>query len=441
LIASIRRPTTAQSTKEAYLEAGRLLLRGNATSADLGRLGQLGLNEPYLSIVARAITSELQFEDAYRELIAAPPDSDILLSHVREKMRAAVVKDVPEGHRALNFAWIWGHAARAATVAFDRTGDTRFVDELLFTFDEIVALRDFEEGLTDAVRGRILRAWGGTFLAERVVKKRYFEKGIVNAPIDEAAWTTNVVTNGRICYPVAYLCRQLSKDRGLAEKYERQIARCVGVVQEVVDEFMPEFVQMEDGTGYFSRWTNRNLREALNHQNSFGLTLIHLSDLTGKAIYREVAEMLAKYFKASIRREPNGAYVWGYRGLDAEFSRSQLVEDVGHAHLNVHFAREAFDEGIVFTKSDMKGFQTTFLNNIHRGDSSFIASISPDGKNLALKRHHPGHIAGWMLLADLDPRIRDVIELAVAYRTDLYPEGWFSDRVTPTAYAYRFPSR
>jgi hypothetical protein len=433
-------PSHLGSVRDAYVFAGRLLLDRGPGLSDIKRLRALGLTDQHADILARAKDPSVESSDCYKDLIKAPADPEILLSHVQERMRSLLANAAPPGRRAGTFAWPWSYTARASTIAFGATGDLRFAEEVLSAFEEIAKLRDSEEGTHDTLRGRVLQAWGGTYAAERALRKRYIERGIVTAPITQGTWTCNVVTNGRICYPVAMLCRQMLKRTDLPDSLLDRILRCIKIVRAAVDEFMPEFVPINGDAGYFSRWVEPNLREPLNHQNSFGLTLINLAELTGVSHYREVAEKLARYFKASIRRDSNGAYVWGYRGLDREYSKGHLIEDVGHAHLNVHFAKEAFDEGIVFTSEDMEGFVTTFLTNIYRGNNTFIASLSPAREKMPMKAHHPGHIAGWILLSDIDPRIRDVIERAVAYRADMYPDGWFSGPVTPIAYAYRIKS-
>lgn len=369
----------------------------------------------------------------YSDYINARPHPEVLYSYLQPKIGSILAEAKAEpDYRTVQFAWGWAYTAEISLMAYAATGDRRFLDLVTDSFDYILACRDSELGIADQTRARTLKAWGSSYFTDYARKKGY-----LRAKNAEPVWSCNVVTTGRIAYPALLFCRQVKAAKHLLESYSGKAQIYLQVIQEAVNEFLGDFRELKHGMGYFWR-VERNEVEPLNHQNTFGKSLILLSELTGYDAYREIAMRLARYFKSEMRIDENDALVWGYKGSCAgPVSRSQEIEDIGHGNLNMQFALVAHQHGIVFDEGDMRRLSNTFTRNIYRGDCQFIGGLSPKRENNVFKDHYSGHLLNWIVLSPFNPAVRQILERAVALRYDLYPGNWFTNTISPIAYACR----
>ena len=94
----------------------------------------------------------------------------------------------------------------------------------------------------------------------------------------------------------------------------------------------------------------------------------------------------------------------------------------------------------------MEALAKTFTSNIYAGKNTFNTYIGRKRWNTLrrenVKKEYAERVqalAAWILLDEFDPKIRNIIEEAVAERTDLFPNGWFGavNKGTVLAFAHR----
>ena len=160
--------------------------------------------------------------------------------------------------------------------------------------------------------------------------------------------------------------------------------------------------------------------------------MVHLAavarDPASREKYKSRAAKMARTFKSDLTRGANDAYTWpyfwskgwGYRGWTESDSVSEYqpamvhpkvgghrsIEDTSHAHLDVDFARLAFENDLgVFDEADMKRFANTFTRNVlttnKSGGPTTFANIDGTGA----KGSADTIAAGWIPLAKWDERI------------------------------------
>jgi hypothetical protein len=421
--------------------ASQLLFCRRLTSADMAFLRDRQLPQTWLDTIERLRRDPCNNRPiggcAYREYVLANPSSELLYQFLARLMRRAVDPDelTVERH-TIRFAWPWSYAARAAVEASVRTGEPKFAQLVLDTFEPIARRRDCELGRVDECRHRTLRSWGSTYYDDYAKGKGY--PSVLSE--ETSRWTCNVTAAGRIVFPVALAISEWWRLQPRDVGNSGACREYLQIAAEALGEFVSDYREVDEDCGYIWR-LERNEFEPLNHQNSYAEALIQVGRMTDRAEWVDLGRRIATYFKRSIRQDAGGAYVWGYKGMgaDHELRERQEIEDIAHAHLNTSFARFCHRQGLVFDDEDMCCFARTFTENIHIGDRLFRPRISPEAKeaSMVMKPAYPDHYLAWIQLADYDPAIREIIEDTLAYRYDLFPDNWFSGPVSAFAYAYR----
>jgi hypothetical protein len=140
---------------------------------------------------------------------------------------------------------------------------------------------------------------------------------------------------------------------------------------------------------------------------------------------------MSKYFLASVNEDESGSYWWGYRPVPDNL-KDHPPEPIWKGRRTIILPINAYQSGIVFTYKDMKALAKTFTSNIWAGNNKFNMYIAKKkwkalrpGNVKPERRRRPQALAGWIVLEEFDPKIRIIIEEAVATRTDLFPHGWF----------------
>jgi hypothetical protein len=421
--------------------ASQLLFCRRVTSADTALLRARKLPPSWLNTIERLRgdpRNDRPFGGRiYREYVLAEASSELLYQFLARLMRKTVdPKELTVERHTIRFAWPWSYAARAAVEASVRTGEPRFAQLVLDTFEPIARRRDCDLGRVDECRHRALRSWGSTYYDDYAK-----EKGYPSVSSEETSrWTCNVTAAGRIAFPVALAIAERWRLQPRDVEISTTCCEYLHIVAEALGEFVSDYREVDEECGYIWR-LERNEFEPLNHQNSYAEALIQVGRMTDRPEWVELGRRIATYFKRSIRRDDGGAFVWGYKGMgaDHELRERQEIEDIAHAHLNISFARFCNRQGLVFDDEDMCCFARTFAKNVHIGDRMFRPRISPEAKeaSMVMKPAYPDHYLAWIQLADYDPAIRGIVEDTLAYRYDLFPDNWFSGPVSAFAYAYR----
>jgi hypothetical protein len=332
--------------------------------------------------------------------------------------------------------WSWGFKGNAAIIAYKCTGDVRFLEWLATTYDRLLAYRDTKLSRVDDVRGRAVDSWSSVL----TVKPHWAIKKHPTLGKKKKLRTNEVTTAALMVLPALKFVELVRGNEELSERYEDLSDHFLETAISALSEFDDDYKTTPDGRGYYVMPHDGSV-EALNHSHTAGAAFAILYKLTGKDEYKQKVLELARSFRASIKRESNGSYSWGYFPANsAEASSKSEALWKGRTTLMLPIA--AYTRGIAFSDEDMAAFSKTFTENVYRGDMKFNVFISSsDEKPLKLSNikydNRAQALFGWIFLDRFDPRIRAILERAVVERVDLFPNGWFGSPAGTQAYAYR----
>jgi hypothetical protein len=365
----------------------------------------------------------LAIQRLYRELMLARPNPDVLYAHLRYQATRSL--DLARSHSHQGGRYIgWGLSTTndASVIAFEATGDARFLSLLSDSLHAALALRDSEHGRIDAMRDRAMPSWGGT---------RYDE---------HERYTTNITLAGRSCFSMLRFVEIVRSDSALQERFGSDAELFLNAAITCIDAYTDDF-RLIDGTddGYYQLLTH-GVAEPLNHMAGAGNSLIILHKLTGKDRYGRMARQLANFFRHSMWTDEHGSLAWEYWPT-AQSRRRGKAEHTWKARITVQFPVFAHRRGVGFDEDDMKGIAQMFTRNIHRGGGHFSALIDGQWKDM---EQYDDNSSGYLcftpfiLYDEHDPAIRDVIEELVASRPDA--GGWLRATYGVLAYAHRLQS-
>jgi hypothetical protein len=363
--------------------------------------------------------------EKHRELLAAEPTAPGAAGDLYDYLNVALPfnLDVAEDHIGDELcgkylAWNVGYDLDACMLGYLATDERRFLDLFSSAFDRVLALRDSQLGIVDDVRGRAMDAWGSN---------RYSE--------GEVAWTAWDAFAGMLCYPAAVYCRVV-KEQSLPAEYQDKARVFLRKIRAVVAEF-DAYWKTGPGRseGYYFDPT-LNAAAPLNHMNLLGLTFVELYRVTGERRYKDRASQLARFFRNRMWERGDGALIWEYwpkpeTAVDAD-NVPREAEDITHAYINMRFALEAFESGLVFTHEDMLALGRTLSLGI-LGRAPDAAGFIDGSRDL---RGLHENLPGWMLLARFAPNARSRICEIIERRSDLFPLRYFSYATGPVAFAY-----
>jgi hypothetical protein len=267
-------------------------------------------------------------------------------------------------------------------------------------------------------RGRIRPLWGTT---------RYTPNGEYH----------NAVThNGYALYQILRFVKLVREHPALEERYGEKADYYLQEAELMVELFDEDWQTGPlPGLGYYryspdypsrSPALDQGKAQRLNHMNGLGSALILLAGLTDREIYWERSEAMARYFYATIKRIPNGSYLWVYHpDRDKSLFSSDPIDDwtrkqgqdlhsesIQYAGLNLNFAWEAYRHGILFTEDDMKAIALTMIENMWQPSSGGQARVAHrmNGKEVGARGDLDLLKIGmrWLVLAEFDERIYDI---------------------------------
>ena len=191
------------------------------------------------------------------------------------------------------------------------------------------------------------------------------------------------VHDGMVTYPVAQFIEAACIDEDLPAKYRGKATEYAALIQKhFFEKWEPTWLDLGDGTGVYKFSTNPTQRFpdiSAPHNQFLALartwlvlqsdTVAPLVSVEQRALYRDRAEKMGRYFKQYLR--DNGeAYVWNYWDpLPHEEGIGRNVEDIGHATIDIGFAVEATERGLVFDETDLERFAKTYSEVMWNGDA------------------------------------------------------------------------
>lgn len=188
-----------------------------------------------------------------------------------------------------------------------------------------------------------------------------------------------------IIYPLAKFAAVVLSSESL-KSYHNVALWYLNSVIETVDYFQQWYVAEENGGYYMIQnedfWEDRirGINAPVNWNAAMGKVLLALYDATGEERYLAQAKALAETLKAALEVADNGSYVW-YYWFGAAYERYKREEDISHGALDVQFAIQCYEHGVVFSAEDIQRFAFTLRENIWNGrDFTYLVSGGGEAK-------------------------------------------------------------
>jgi len=219
----------------------------------------------------------------------------------------------------------------------------------------------------------------------------------------------SVVHDGMMTMPMARWIEAVLADKALAGRYGEAARGYLAILER---HFFAKWDakawrELPGGRGLYY-WPPRPyqpkpLSLPMNQYTAFGRTVIKLWQLTGKQIYRDRAEKMARMVK-SLLRVKDGACWWYYAEPVADWDgreKPSFVEHTHYADMDVGFMVDAYEAGIVFDRQDMQRLTNTFLKVMWNGslDHPTVAGAVDGGNGTSTA------LADFVRLAQFDPRV------------------------------------
>lgn len=187
----------------------------------------------------------------------------------------------------------------------------------------------------------------------------------------------------------------------------------------------------EDAGYHVYEWSGWK-RQPLNMYLSFADALVTLRRLsmspyymprkTGFApFYVDQSERMLRYFHDQLLYVPEAdAYTWKY-GPESHWP--ELMEDVGHAFIDIQAALQGVRSGLSFTRKDLERMANTFVHHVWNGnleEPSFRYYIGGEASKLDAERGWRGW--GFLYLAGYDYRIWE--SMAAFFEKEISIQAW-----------------
>ncbi len=256
-----------------------------------------------------------------------------------------------ENNEGADLAWGESYVMMSLAAMYRATADPIYLDRLSWHIDGVLAQRDDARGVTD-YRGDSAACWRCTV---------YYTEPYCSA-----------VHSGMIGFPIADFAA-LVREAGLeahhsadGETFGAKATRYVAAVKEVVDVHEEQwndegfYVFREDAevTGDAGVDVPYNLNSAM------GRMILALYRATHDSRWRDRAVAIGDYFADGLSLGSDGQYLWNYWGGAYAFPG----EDLSHAFINVSFAVELAQQGLVFDETDLRAFSETLVSGAYIDD-------------------------------------------------------------------------
>lgn len=414
LIIALTKPLTAPNPPADVRRLTRHYFRGSSA-----RTVPLSVKRVIAGYASQADLSEVR-----SRLVRQPADPGLLAGYLQQQYQRISEPGATRRARRL-FAWNWVFWGRAAIVAYERTGETWFLEFVAQTFDHLNQYRGDVTAVRDAYRGKVLPSWPARGKNEKPGKFFYDQ-----------------TVAGLMTLPACQFVRSVNQARALRERYAERVTRYIDIVRRALDAITEDYHQNERGYGYFVM-PNLKRVEALNHSHAYASALACLNATVSPPLRPDMLDGLNRSYRASLWRTSAGSIAWGYAPRPPD-DLDPPAEWLWKASTTILWPYDSYRFGGHFERPFMQELVRVFRTAIHRGGATFNARISRDDyleltPTIASGRH-PERLQAlvvWIVLSDFDPEVRTIIENAVADRTDLFPQGWFGTARGAYAYAHR----
>ncbi|NLF09634.1 MAG: hypothetical protein GX594_16885 [Pirellulaceae bacterium] len=275
----------------------------------------------------------------------------------------------------------WGesYAMMGFVSMYEAIGQTAYLDRLVTHFDAVLSNRDDQLGVADEIRGCVMPAWSST-------------KYTAGA---NHAW---LVHAGMITDPAARFVYLVNSTPSLQAAYASKAGEYEKAIRETVDAYDGEW-RTEGDEGWYQNVHAETDDSPYNMQGALGRTMLNLWRATGEEKYRVKVEALANYMKNDLQAVGD-RYKWKYCTYNSRW------EDVSHGGIDVDFAFQCYQAGIVFNEADMRAFAETLKYMYQEEDDLFSLYVDGSGGT----GHDLSNRAGyWGHLGFIDGNIRQLL--------------------------------
>jgi hypothetical protein len=253
------------------------------------------------------------------------------------------------------------------------------------------------------IPGVVLAVEGQPQAADRFAVTTYVQK-----PLEY------VVHDGMILTPIAEFCAAVQTDPAAPAKYRAAARRYLDLIERTL---LPnwEFCwrELPGDAGIYTAQNDPAQRfpgATLPHNQYLALarTYVAVYRATGKPAYRERAAKMARFFKRNLQLVDDHYEwkYWDYAGPWDEDARAMAhTEDTSHGHIDIGFAVDAYDAGIVFDRTDMDRFARTVSEVMWNGSED-----QPRVGNPVNTANNPGIRAlDWVRLGRFSDKTRRIM--------------------------------
>jgi hypothetical protein len=234
----------------------------------------------------------------------------------------------------------------------------------------------------------------------------FMVRTVASEPIEFA------VHEGMIAYPAAVFIEAVKKDPKLQEQFGASADRFLSYInQNMLRKHEQHWLQIDENRGawrFMDLTTERYPNALLPHNQYLALAraFLVLKDVPGAdPLMGKRAEQMARLFRSYLV-EQGETFVWNYWDVPVpDPAIKQHMEDTSHGALDVGFAIEAAQRGVVFTDADMKRFARTMLElmwNQSEEDPKLGPTVDKRGDKFSFL------MRDWVDLGQWDAKIYDL---------------------------------
>lgn len=362
---------------------------------------------------------------AYREIVAGFHSPDVLYQSLLKGFGDVLESDLKQGlRRRAGLAWQGVWLGEAALVAYQKTGQARFLDLFVGYYDDVLDRRDDKLARVDAWHGRVMKAWGSVNLAMNKKNKK-----ALNASLP---WIAHITHNARIVFPGTEFALIVRKDPDLA-RYRAKAAHYVNVAEEVLGEFDADRVALPGREELV--WYNRPLvdrPEPTNHLHMVARAWANLYELTGKKRYSDDVNSVLSIFESGLKKEPHGLLSWGYAPALLDVSqREAYTNDSGYsepiwkATHTTQFLLQAQRQGYASADGLAPKVARMLKELTFQGDRVWSSVALRGGRYFDPEKDGVNlNVVALITYRAHEPELVDKIPFLVSSRPDIFPKGW-----------------